>query len=60
MEQHQPSLTGAARDLAEEQSWSTGFFTWAVGKWRKHDYFFQIGAAIDTQFESWIPSGKAH
>jgi hypothetical protein len=55
---HSPSLTGYDREVAEYVANSASFFAWAYGKYRAHDNFFQIGAAIDARFLAWEPTAR--
>jgi hypothetical protein len=60
MEPHCPSLVGHPREVAEYVSEAARFFTWAYAKYRQHDGFFQIGAAIDARLAAWhLPSSKS-
>jgi hypothetical protein len=52
---HSPSLIGYQREVAEYVADSARFFGWAYGKYRAHDNFFQIGAAIDQRLAAWQP-----
>jgi hypothetical protein len=53
--EHSPVLLGYAREVSEYVSDSARFFGWAWEKYRKHDYYFDIGSAIEEKLAAWKP-----
>jgi hypothetical protein len=60
MMEHSPVLLGYDRAIQEYIADRANFFGWAYSKFRQHDYYYDIGLAIQEQLTKWEPHGKAH